>query len=152
MKTEENQAQREMTLSEVVDNLPVSHSARSTFAAIETAMAVKDEALCELIAADFQYDVSPKNDRESESRRIEAIKAAGVAISDHIPDATKKVLMANDKEAHHPGCFPDGDDTFACHPDCPVRKAKEIDGSRDRLTTISLTPTKWLRRQDEDRD
>jgi len=35
--------------------------------------------------------------------------------------------MANDKEAHHPGCFPDGDDTSACHPDCPVRKAKEDD-------------------------
>jgi transcriptional regulator with XRE-family HTH domain len=26
---------------------------------------------------------------------------------------------------HHPGCFPDGDDTSACHPDCPVRREKE---------------------------
>ena len=61
--------------------------------ALETALAEKDNALGELIGADLHYDVSPKNDSESESRRIEAIKAAGVAISDHIPDATKKVLV-----------------------------------------------------------
>ena len=23
---------------------------------------------------------------------------------------------------HHPGCFPDGDDTSACHPGCKVRQ------------------------------
>ena len=43
----------------------------------------------------------------------------------------KNALMASE---HHPGCFPDGDDTTACHPGCQVRAAKERTDERWTMT------------------
>jgi|GEM_PF-1000911 len=34
---------------------------------------------------------------------------------------------------HHPACFPDGEDTIACHPDCPVRRLGEQSGESTSL-------------------
>ena len=114
MKTDADGAQREMTLSEVVDNLPVAHSARDELSAIETENAALREAL------ELMIDMFPAVGQPGPQLHAE-VEARGLARAALSSAPTDKVLVDVEKlrEIEHsgdmfcPSCgggYPDHDD------------------------------------------